>query len=269
MRQLPNGRILVELGLMAASGLLVLHTTTGTVRAQAPAGRIAVVVGGLRVVGPGIGDNGSEQRPFNESTGTTIVLLLKAPKGMGLVDLDDDGSVLDVASDDKGTDLREDAGFGSFPEVVKDGSAGLMEIRLGKRPAAGSTAISAEGSVTVTSATGTRPVKAASVSLVEGKTFKIGSTVLTVAKVEASEDSQSITLNLPRSAMKTIKTMRFLDVKGTEIESDRMGGGYFNDVGEMDYRVKTTAKTVTVSCDVWQGIKTEKVPFKVTAGLGL
>jgi hypothetical protein len=268
LRHEACGRFLVELGVLAVSTLLMLQTTEGIAVAQA-ASRIAVSVGGLRVVGPGVGENGSEQRPFNEGTGTAIVLLLKAPKGVGLVDLDEDSSVIESAADDKGTDLLEDASFGPFPEVVKDGSAGLMEIRLGKRPAAGSAAISAEGALSVTSATGTRPLKASNVALVEGKTFKIGTTVVTVAKVEASDDSQSITLNLPRSAMKTIKAVRFLDAKGAEIESDRVGSGYFNDQGEFDYRVKTTAKSVTVACDVWQGLKTEKVPFKLTAGLGL
>ena len=232
-------------------------------------GKLAVSVGGLRVVGPGIGESGSEQRPFNESTGTTIVLLVKAPKGTGIVDLDDDGSVIDTVSDDKGTNLLEDASFGSFPEVVKDGSAGLIELKLGARPGAGASTVAAEGSLNVTTATGTKPVKAASVALVEGKTFKVGTIPITVGKVEASDDSISVTFNLPRAALKTIKAMKFLDAKGGEIESDRRGSGYFNETGELDYQLKTTSKTVTVSCDVWQGLKSDKLPFKITAGLGL
>jgi hypothetical protein len=178
-------------------------------------------------------------------------------------------SIIDTVSDDKGTNLLEDASFGSFPEVVKDGSAGLIELKLGARPGPGASAVAAEGSLNVTTATGTRPVKAASVALVEGKTFKVGTIPITVGKVEASEDSISVTFNLPRAALKTIKAMKFLDAKGGEIESDRRGSGYFNETGELDYQLKTTSKTVTVSCDVWQGLKSDKLPFKVTAGLGL
>jgi hypothetical protein len=63
--------------------------------------------------------------------------------------------------------------------------------------------------------------------------------------------------------------MRFIDAERGEIESDHVGSGYFNDTGEFDYRLKTTSKTVTISCDVWQGLKNDKVPFKSTAGLGL
>jgi hypothetical protein len=232
-------------------------------------GKIAVSVGGLRVVGPGIGESGSEQRPFNESTGTTIVLLVKAPKGTGIVDLDNDGSVIDTVTDDKGTNLLEDASFGSFPEVVKDGSAGLIELKLGARPGAGASSVAAEGSLNITTAIGTRPVKTPSVALVEGKTFKVGTIPFTVGKVDASGDSMRVTFNLPRASLKTVKAMKFLDAKGAEIEADRAGSGYFNETGELDYNLKTTSKTVTVSCDVWQGLKSDKVPFKITAGLGL
>lgn len=258
-RLLPSRATILAVAIALASpSLVVLHAQS----------KIAVSVAGLRVVGPGIGENGGEQRPYNEKTGTSIVLVLKVPKGLGLVELDEDNSSIDAATDDKGTDLREDASFGPFPEIVKDGSAGLMEIRLGVRPAAGSTAINAEGSMAVTSATGSKPVKTAAVPLVEGKTVKVGTITLTVGKVEAGEEDTSVTFNLPRTSLKTIKTVKFVDAKGTEIESDRVGSGYFNDTGELDYKLKTKAKSVIMICDVWQGLKTDKVPFKVSAGLG-
>jgi hypothetical protein len=33
--------------------------------------------------------------------------------------------------------------------------------------------------------------------------------------------------------------------------------------------VKTALKTVTIEFDVWQGLRVIKVPFKVSAGIGL
>ena len=120
---------------VTAAECVVLSVASVPLVAQ---GKLAVSVGGLRVVGPGIGESGSEQRPFNEGTGTTIVLLVKAPKGTGIVDLDNDGSVIDTVSDDKGTNLLEDASFGSFPEVVKDGSAALIEMNISGPAGAGS-----------------------------------------------------------------------------------------------------------------------------------
>jgi len=37
----------------------------------------------------------------------------------------------------------------------------------------------------------------------------------------------------------------------------------------MGYTVKTAAKTLTIEFEMWQGLKTIKVPFKVKAGLAL
>jgi len=232
-------------------------------------GKVGVSVGAVRIVGPGIGENGDEQRPFNENTGMAIVLLLKAPSGVGIVDIDHEGSVIDSATDDKGNDLRQDASFGPFPEIVKDASAGLIELRLGGRPGTGATSVATVGTLGITSAAGTKPVKTPNVALTQGKTFKIGTIPITVGKVSVEDDSTSVEFNLPRTSLRTIKTMKFLDAKGQEIDSDRVGSGYTNDTGELDYRLKTTAKTVTISSDVWQGLKTNKVPFKITAGLGL
>jgi hypothetical protein len=44
-------------------------------------------------------------------------------------------------------------------------------------------------------------------------------------------------------------------------------GGYFNENGEISYRLKTAEKTVLVEADIWQGLKTETVPFNLKVGL--
>lgn len=231
--------------------------------------KTTVSVGGLRIVGTGFGDNGTEERPFNEGNGMTIVLVLKAPKGAGLVEIEDDDSTVEIARDDKGTDLRVDADFGSFPDITKDGSTGLIDLKLDARPAAGATSITVEGSVAVTSANGTRVQKATNVSLTKEKAFKLGTAAVTVGSVEPSEEGVSVTFNLPRSAMSTIKTLRFKDAKGAVLEAEPTGSGYFNDNGEMMFRIKTKAKAVNIEADVWQGLKNELVPFTITFGLGL
>ncbi len=261
--------------LLLASTLLV--TVSATVASAQPAAKpsaksastITVSVGGLRIVGTGFGENGTEERPFNEGNGMTVSLVLKAPKGAGLVEIEDDDSRLDVATDDKGTDLRVDADFGSFPDITKDGSVGLIDVKLDARPAAGATSFTLEGSVAVTSATGTRVQKANKVSLAQGSAFKLGTAAFTVGTVESSEEGVTVTFNLARSVMNTLKSLRFKDAKGVALEAEPTGRGYFNDNGEMSFRIKTTAKTLNVEADVWQGLKVEQVPFKVTAGLGL
>jgi hypothetical protein len=37
----------------------------------------------------------------------------------------------------------------------------------------------------------------------------------------------------------------------------------------MGFTIKTAAKTLTIEFEVWQGLRTIKVPFKVRAALGL
>ena len=72
-------------------------------------------VAGIRVTGLGIGANGTELKPFNESPGTTIALSIQAPKGSGIVDIDDDTSKLESFADDKGNSLLEEG------RIVNDG----------------------------------------------------------------------------------------------------------------------------------------------------
>ena len=42
-----------------------------------------------------------------------------------------------------------------------------------------------------------------------------------------------------------------------------------SDAAEMNFTVKTAANTLTLEFEMWPGLKTVKVPFKVKAGLGL
>src|SRR5215831_14503072 len=131
---------------------------------------------GIRVTGLGIGANGTEQKPFNESPGTTVVLAVEAPKGSGIVDIDDHGSKVDAFSDDKGQSLMEEARLGPFPHVTEDGSAALVEVEVRGRPSAGASAVSVQGSLAITLAGGSKPFRAANVRLEAGQAFKMGAT---------------------------------------------------------------------------------------------
>ena len=48
------------------------------------------------------------------------------PAGQGLIEIDDDASLLQSFTDDKGTNLG--GRLGSFPDEFKDGSGGTVEI---------------------------------------------------------------------------------------------------------------------------------------------
>ena len=88
-----------------------------------------------------------------------------------------------------------------------------------------------------------------------------------VVDVGGDGEDQTFTIKLPRQVMESIKEVAVFDAKGHPIEGRRSGSGYMNDDAEMAFSVKTTAKTLTIAFEAWQGARTMKVPFKVKAGL--
>lgn len=236
--------------------------------AAAPAAMPQIAAAGLRVTGLGLGTNGSELKPFNESPGTTVALAIQAPKGTGIVDIDDHGSKLDAFADDKGTSLLEEARVGPFPKITEDGTAALVELEVRARPSAGATSVSAQGTIAMMLAGGSKPMRAANVKVDANQAFKIGTTTLTIAEAKVEEEETQFTVNLPRSLLQTIRDIRFFDAKNAPIEGRRRGSGYFNEKAELELAVKTKDKVFTIEFEVWQNLRTVKAPFKVEAGLG-
>lgn len=226
-----------------------------------------VVVGGIQIARVVVSKDDFSAKPFHAENGTRIVLWVKMPAGQGLIEIDEDTSLLQHFGDDKGTNLG--GKFDSFPDEFKDGTGGTFEIESTGFPAAGATALLAEGSIAMTVATGTRKTRVANIALRNDAKFMLEKTPITVAEVETQGDSQTFTLKLPRQVMTGIKEVVFLDAKGQPIEGRRTGSGYMNDAAEMGFSVKTAAKTLTLEFEAWQGLRTIKVPFKVKAGIGL
>jgi hypothetical protein len=226
-----------------------------------------VVVGGIQVAKVVVSDDDWSAKPFNASNGTKLVLWIKMPAGMGLIEIDDDASLLSHFGDDKGTDLG--GSLDSFPDEFKDGSGATMDISSDGLPAAGATALMAEGTLVMNVATGTKPQKISAQRVENDKAFKLGQATLTFSDVQNEEGELKFTLKLPRQTMNGIKSVKFLDGKGQELEGRRNGSGYMNDDAEMSFAVKTEAKTLGMEFEVWQGLKEIKVPFNVKGGVGL
>ena len=226
-----------------------------------------VVVGGIQVAKVVVSDDDWSAKPFNSSNGTKLVLWVKMPAGTGLIEIDDDASLLSHFGDDKGTDLG--GSLDSFPDEFKDGSGATMDITSDGMPAAGATALVAEGTLVMNVATGTKPQKISAQRVENDKSFKLGQSTLTFSDVQTEEGELKFTLKLPRQTMNGIKGVKFLDAKGQELEGRRNGSGYMNDEAEMSFAVKTDAKTLGMEFEVWQGLKEIKVPFSVKGGVGL
>jgi hypothetical protein len=247
---------------------------TGNAAPQAPAprataaGRVPeVVAGGLQIASVAMPKDDYSARPFNGENGTKLLLWIKMPANQGLIEIDDDASVLEHFGDDKGTNLG--GGFESFPDEFKDASGGIIEVESSAVPAAGSSVLTAQGTLALSVATGTRKTRAANVALRNDATFRLGSTTITISEVEADGENQSFTLKLPRQTMMTIKEIKFFDGRNQALEGQRTSSGYMNDAAELGMRVTTQARTITLEFETWQGLRTLKVPFNVQAGMGL
>ena len=116
-----------------------------------------VAVGGVRTARVIVPDDDFSAKPFNADNGTTIVLWVKMPARQGLIEIDEDASVVQSVSDDKGSNIG--GKFGNFPKAFKDGSGGIIEIESSGFAAPGATALFAERAVTTTVATGTRKTR--------------------------------------------------------------------------------------------------------------
>jgi hypothetical protein len=223
----------------------------------------------LRVTGVGFGANGTELKPFNESPGTSVVLAIEAPKGNGIVDIDDHGSKVESFVDDKGQSLMEEARVGPFPKVTEDGSVALVEVEVRGRPSTGASSVAVQGSIAMTLAGGSKPFRAANVRLDANQTFKIGATTLTISEPKVEDESTEFTVNLPRSLLATIREIRFFDAKNAPLEGQRRGSGYFNEKAQLELSAKTKDKVIGLEFELWQSLRTIKVPFTVQAGLGI
>jgi hypothetical protein len=239
--------------------------------AAAPAAAAAPTVGvaGLRIVAPGLGEQGTEVRAFNESAGLALALVIKMSGGAGIVEIDREKCTLTALSDDTEANLLEEARFGHFPKVTKDGTAGLIEVESRVRPSPGATSVSAEGTIAVKSSSGTKVQKVPNLPLQAGKFFKIGTATVTVGEVTVDGESASLSLKLPRSALALLKDIRWKDAKGQPVEVSRMGSGWMNDDAEISYRIPAALKTASLELDVWQNLKEQAVPFSLKLGISL
>jgi hypothetical protein len=102
-----------------------------------------IVVGGIQVANVAVPKDDMFGRPFMADNGTTLVLWVQMPPGQGLIEVDDDASLLQRFVDDKGTILE--GRLDPFPDEFKDGSGATLDITSKNLPAADATRLIAEG----------------------------------------------------------------------------------------------------------------------------
>lgn len=205
---------------------------------------------------------------FGGQAGLTLALAVKVAPGAAILDIDDDECTVDTWTDDKQTDLNIEPDWGSFPSFTEDLTAGVITVRTPLLPATGAQQFSITGSVSVTTAAGTRAVQAKKVALVKGTSFQLGTFAASIPEFEATDTGASLSVRLTGSNTNNIKRLRFLDAAGTELESDTNGSMTSSDESEYSYTLKAKAASATIEIEIWQNQQTTKVPFTIAAGVG-
>lgn len=272
----------LPLALLAAAVLCT--SALGADKPQTDA--ITVTPQGLRIVKPAVDaaqNNNSELRPFNWFSGTSVSLLISAPKG-GLIAVKTDDSAVTAFTDNQKTDLakpavkpqfgNDGAKFGGFPKISDDGKHCLIELEAPGLPAAGATQLLAKGHITVMTATVKKDFTAAKVALKKGTVIKAGAIALTIGKVGKPQWGQmawEVELKADQK-LDNIAKIAFLDGTGKEIESKRAGGSSMSFGTHVsitqDYQLKTKAEVADIVITYWMDAKTVKVPMDLKMGVG-
>jgi hypothetical protein len=251
---------------------LLLAVVAGSLALGAPLLAAEVKVGGIQVVGPGFGKDGSEMTAFNTfNPGTKLFLVLDSGAPGKVVEILDDDCSLDSMTDDTGKNLLEGVDWGGFPDVSEDKRYGSIELSSNGRPAAGATKIMLAGTLVYQTSEGSDVHKIKKFPLTAGTEVSWKSGAAKVGEVTESEWSEGVEVSLEttRAIYEQIKEIRFYDASGAQIETG--GGGYMimGNEATLTFSLEKKVDEVSLEIETWKGLKAESVPFSLTVGLGI
>jgi hypothetical protein len=266
-------KVALALAVLAIPALAAAQSrkpAAGKKAAAPPALKPTVQVAGMRVVGPGVGSQEDQQRPFNWSPGVTVVVAVRVNAPYALVGVDKEASAI-ALTDSAGNVLR-DSEVDWNPDFTRDGTAALVELEAKGVPADGSTHVALKGNLTFTVASGTKVVKANAVKLEQGTTVKLGTATITMGDVQhdAENGEWQLTFKGATPVMKGIKVLRARDAKGEAVEARWWSGGGWTEEWETGYRIKTAAKSpLNLEFELHDGLRAVSVPIDLKAGVGI
>lgn len=241
---------------------------------------------GIRIVGAGEGADFQDYvRPFNWGEGTSVALLVRRAEG-GIIDIDRDDSTVTRFEDSTGTDLLKkpkqrstkmmftsQSGFGSMPDIKKDGTAAMLELSGPGLPAKEATELKVQGTVSLVCAN-TKKRFTQELELKVGSKVTVGPVPLEITKVgkpDWGDAAMAVTFKATQK-LDGIAGISFSS-QGQKIETK--DGGYtsmqsFNII-KVEKTINFPRKVVaaTIEIEAWQDMKHLEVPFNLTVGLGL
>jgi hypothetical protein len=232
--------------------------------------KTAVQPAGLRIVGPGYGLNGSELKPFNRRSGTTLALVINAPDNKKIVEIDDSKCSLTTFTDDSGADLLDDIDWGSFPEISKDGHLALIEVTSKNRPSQNAARLYAKGVVHMRIAAAESTGRIENLDLTVGTKIDFQQELIQVQKAQVENESLTLVLQISQIFKSKIKDIRFYTASNTLIKVWGTGSFSFGNASQMEYNldINSTPKSLNVEIDLWQELETLTLPFEIESSIG-
>lgn len=229
-----------------------------------------VQLAGLRVVGPGYGLNGTELRAFYQQSGTTLALVVQAPKNKKIVDVDDSKCSLVEFTDDRGHNLLDGVDWGGFPKISKDGHLALIEVTSKNRPSQDASRLLARGTIHLRVAASESTEKIENLKLEVGTKANMRQEVIQVMKVQEENDGLILVLQINRKFINNMKDIRFYTARGNPVDIGGRGSFTFGNVSQMEYKLdtKSTPETLKVEIDLWQELEILNLSFEIESGVG-
>lgn len=229
-----------------------------------------VQLAGVRIVGGGYGLNGSELKAFNQKSGTSIALIVRAPENKKIVELDKYKCALAELTDDHGQNLLDGVDWDPFPDITKDGNLALVEVSSKRRPSQDASKLLAKGTIHLRVAASASTEKIKKLKLKVGAKAKVRQEVIEVAKVEQENGRLDLVLQISRKLMDNMKEIRFYTEDAKSLEIWSQGSFTFGNVTQKEYTFDTELlpKTLAVEIDLWQELESINLPFEIEAGVG-
>ena len=249
-----------------------------------------VSVSMIRIVREVPPDTRPIKTPFFEAgrKGSAVALTIKA-KARPIVAIDSKKSSVDAFTDSGGKSLLLERSEPSAPyegfvpgyvAISDDHQRAVLPIYAGGLPGAGSTSLSAKGTITLTTAARLDTEKSAPIPLAEDTEVKIGKVELFVSEVvDAKNRDGEIEIELLYQSKRSIPLAKVTLHDATTLKEFRaVTTATMNTITILDgeridrhirrLRIKKPKGKIVLQVGTWIDKKTQRVPFSVTAGLG-
>ena len=234
---------------------------------------------GLRLVAE-LPDEPGFPRPFNWSTGTTIVMQCSPAEGY-ILGQDMRQSSIESFVDNLGNDLRAPNAQSLARETKirnsgysRDRKHALIEIFGGKVPNAKATSIHLRGSFALVVAGGKKTHTVKNVRLEAGESFAVGDHTVTITEIRQPRADRPAVI-VSTEANQHIGNIRFLGADQQDLAARRVSwhgvtSAKLGNENDTDWRFsEKPPETVDLEVDEWLDVATVLVPIDVRVTVGL